>query len=86
MKAQLDTTRRDFQATLREKASKKRELVKAKAKAPTKKAAVSNVDLLAEIREIQALLKKRGAAKGSVEFVVTARDEYGKIKSFKVNE
>jgi hypothetical protein len=82
----LDTSRRDFQETLREKASKKRELVKAKVKAAPKKVAVSNVDLLAEIREIQALLKKRGAGKGSVEFVVTARDENGKIKSFKVNE
>jgi hypothetical protein len=82
----LDTSRRDFQATLREKASKKRDLVKAKAKAPKKADKVSNVDLMAEIREIQALLKKRGAAKGSVEFVVTERDENGKIKSFKVNE
>jgi hypothetical protein len=86
MKA-LDTTRRDFQENLRAKASKKRELVKAKIKAAPKKVdKVSNVDLMTEMREIKALLQKRGAAKGSVEFVVTERDENGKIKSFKVNE
>lgn len=98
MNMNLDSTTLDFREELRQRAAKKRKasfealkLRKAMARAEKRGKPAEPVESMhalsalisQQLKEIRALLRQNDVG-GSVKFVVTARDENGKIKEFEV--